>query len=124
MFNSGQGEYTYTFQYERNSSCPSCSKTPVVLKDVDGTQTVKDFLEGAVASHPSLSFKAVASIRSAEGKCIYWPRYAAEKTAENLHKPLRDLVPDGSSVSIVDTRTMVSNAPGIVVELHYIPTEH
>ena len=62
MFNSGLGEYTHTYQFERNPTCPSCSKVPTVLDNVDGTQTVQELIHGILATHPRLYIHASHSL--------------------------------------------------------------
>jgi len=114
MYVGNHGVYTFTFEYEKEENCLSCSAADNTLNwDVDPKQKWIDFLDD-LAKDPRLQL-VKPSIRCQEKKeNIYMPAppMLEKKLRPNLDKAIGELIEDGMTLNIT-----APSLPGLAVHL-------
>mmetsp|Transcript_9475 Transcript_9475/g.10462 ORF Transcript_9475/g.10462 Transcript_9475/m.10462 type:complete len:451 (-) Transcript_9475:78-1430(-) len=103
-YNGLEGLYTYTFNYERRSSCP-VSGSDTCPFNADPLMTLEDLIYELTAQpNFQLDSPSITTVTDDKSRSLYMqrPRALEEATRPNLAKPLQDLLTDGSTLNVTD----------------------
>jgi ubiquitin-activating enzyme E1 C len=107
------GQYTFTFEYEKNVACPVCGSVPVTLELTPSMKLEELVL--LLQERPRFQYKKPSLRCNNRNLFMQAPEFLRKATEPNLAKPLSELVADGDTVVVTDP-VIVNTSASIVVK--------
>lgn len=121
MFMGQDGVYSRTWEYKKNEQCPVCGTEPLQYK-LDPKKTLFKDLYHKLLRDEFLKLKAPAV--SNGNKTLFLAGKLRKLYAENIFKPIGELIEDGDILSITDKRVLGNGAAKLKIifedEAYYI----